>query len=101
MQLQFSREELKLVAQILEEQTAAREGRLKVACSELLGRVIEHDMHFASDELEDLQDILIAYEKELQLRVEQGSAVTKPVLLQKHQLLENILDKVTEACAMV
>lgn len=101
MQLQFTHEELKLVAEILEVQASLGEGRLKAASSALLGRVIEHDLRLAFDELEDLQDILEAYKKAMQQQVAQATPATKPTLAQKEQLLEKVIDKVTEACAMV
>ena len=101
MQLQFTHEELKLVAQVLEEQSGAGEGRLRMAASALLGRIIEHDLRLAFDELEDLQDILNAYARSLPQRIAQASPPIKQALAKNQQLLEHVMDRVTEASAMV
>src|SRR4051812_32872551 len=74
MQLQFTREELIVVAEILESQIALPTGGAKNVCQSLLNRVIDHDLRLASDELEDLQEILNAYGKQLQQQLDQALA---------------------------
>lgn len=90
MQLQFTREELGLVAQVLEQQAASGTDCLKDAGYRLLDHVIAHDLCFACDELEDLREILELYH---------GAAHQLPP--DRELLLQRIQDKVTEACAMV
>lgn len=101
MQLQFTREELKLLAEILEETAATSTAALKAKSSALLTRVIEHDLRLAFDELEDLEDILLAHKKVLSQKLAQAGLANKPTLAQRAALSERIKDKVTEACAMV
>jgi len=100
MQLQFTRDELGLLAGILEQQ-ASGGGKWKAASYALLDRVIAHDLCLAFDELEDLQDILSAFESSFRQQLATATPETRPRLAQKEQLLEKVIDKVTEACAMV
>jgi len=101
VQLQFTREELKLVAEILEQQAALRTDRLKAASYALLDRVISHDLGLAFDELEDLEEILQSYGKLLQQQLVEAAPETKVLLGERERMLERVKDKVTEACAMV
>ena len=89
MQLLFTREELKMVSEILEAE-AARDPQSKPKAYALLDRIIAHDLGFAFDELEDLQDLVSAY-----------AHAHHEQLAVPAQLLEKITDKITEACAMV
>lgn len=100
MQLHFTREELKLLAEILAQQ-ASMHTNLSATSSDLLDRVIEHDFRLAFDELENLQDILLAYERLLQDKLDSAPAGEKSALNQTMRLFEQVKDKVTEACAMV
>jgi hypothetical protein len=101
MQLLFSREELRVLAQVLEELALSREGTQKRTSYELLDRVIAHDLRLASDELENLQDLLAVYQSDLRQRIAAADAITKLLLQDKAKMLESVMDKVTEACAMV
>jgi hypothetical protein len=51
--------------------------------------------------LEDLQDNLAEYQFEFRKLLAAASPGEKIVLAQGERLLEHVLDKVTEACAMV
>jgi len=101
MQLRFNHEELKLLAEILEELASSREGNMKKASYDLLDRVIAHDLRFGSDELENLQDLLSAYKNDLRQRTSVAPETMKQALKDRAKLLESVMDKVTEACAMV
>lgn len=101
MQLQFTRDELALLAEILERQAATRTDRLKGASYALLDHVIRHDLGLAFDELEDLQDLLMSCKTELLQQVASASPQLKTQLELREKLLQKITDKVTEACAMV
>lgn len=101
MQLHFTRDELQLVAEILEQQSSSANEALKRASYSLLDRIIAHDLRFAFDELEDLQDILAGYRTSLHDQIAAAAAEAKLGLVHKDQLLEAAMDKVTEACAMV
>src|SRR5690348_14190593 len=56
MQLQLSREEQALLADVLQDISVSA-GR-KIARDRILGHLCEHDLSFAYDELEDLSDFL-------------------------------------------
>jgi len=101
MQLLFTREELKLLTEILEEQASAGENSAKPLAYDLLDHVIGHDLRFAFDELEDLQDLLNAYEHAFRQKLSAAAPEARLALMAKEKLLEKIMDKVTEACAMV
>jgi predicted transcriptional regulator len=101
VQLQFTREELKLLAEVLEHESAVCTDRLKKASYELLDRVIAHDLGLAFDELEDLQEILQRYERALLQLLQQATPEALLLLVEKECRLQKIKDKVTEACAMV
>jgi hypothetical protein len=99
MQLQFTPDELKVLAEILEIQNSVGNDRGAVKRYNLLDRVIVHDMRFTFDELEDLLDILADYERGLrQQSVQTTEKVAETELL---RLLQHLMEKVTEACAMV
>jgi hypothetical protein len=102
MQLQFTGEELKLVAQVLEHPSSARDDRQAVKRYNLLEHVIAHDMRFAFDELEDLLDILIDYESGLRQQLAQIRETKAPNAESKSlKSIQRLIEKVTEACAMV
>jgi hypothetical protein len=102
MQLQFTRDELKLVAEVLEVPNSVRDDSRAVKRYNLLDHVIAHDMRFAFDELEDLLDILTDYENGLRQHLAQATE-TKAAEAESEslKLLQHLMEKVTEACAMV
>ncbi len=82
MQLHFTIDQLKLLVEVLQDNGDPHaEG--------LLDMVLARDMRFGSDELEDLGDMVSSY---LQSDPDHASA--------KRAALQQILDKITEACAM-
>lgn len=100
MQLQFTRDELRLVAEVLEVPSSVRDDRRAAKRYNLLDHVIAHDMRFAFDELEDLLDILSDYEHGLRQQSAQTTE-TKPAEPESLKLLQHLMEKVAEACAMV
>jgi len=93
MQLHFAPEELSLLADILLNQ------RDPIG---VLDRVMARDLRLDSDELDQLRDALIANQK----RTRADLADTKNPqrtkgLLARQILLESMVEKVSEACAML
>jgi hypothetical protein len=102
LQLQFTRDELKLLAEVLEVPNSVRDDRRAVERYNLLDHVIANDMRLASDELEDLLDILTDYEQDRRQQLAQTTETRAAEAESKNlKLLRHILEKVTEACAMV
>jgi hypothetical protein len=102
MQLHFTPEELKELALVLERQAAEKQGTAKAKAYALLEHVIAHDFRLAFDELEDLQDLLAEYEYAFRKRLADAAAPeVQSGLKLEGKLLEKVIDKVTEACAMV
>jgi hypothetical protein len=102
MQLLLTKPELQLLADLLEQKRYAlthspqpatdRELRLAHGYEELLGRVIDHDIHFGADELCTLSDLLNECDLEFKRSGVSG---------EKRDQLESMLDKFVEASAMV
>ncbi len=96
MQLQFTREEQALLVEVLQESALGNVRR--EAKDNLLNRLIEHDLAFRYDELEDLSDFLAEVSRHLHddyVRTEDAVAHRRQAAVQR------ILDKVIEAEAMV
>ena len=96
MQLTLTREEQALLIDVLQDSplTAVR----KSACDNLLNRLLEHDLAFRYDELEDLSDFLA----EISRRLHDQYQRTKDITMQhRQQAVQRVLDKVIEAEAMV
>ena len=96
MQLQLSREEQALLADVLQDVTVSA-GR-KTARDHLLAHLCEHDIGFAFDELEDLSDFLAEISRRLHDQFLRDNDVTT---LKRQAAIQRILDKVIEAEAMV
>jgi hypothetical protein len=100
MQLQFTRDELAMVVQVLQESRLPEPAAgLRGA---LLDRFIERRLQFSSEELEALGDILAQEHRQVHdqlARVKDAS--WKLALEVKEGLLQHMLDKVIEATAMV
>lgn len=102
MQLLLTKPELQLLADLLEQKRYAlthsplpasdRELRLARDYEELLGRVIDHDIHFGADELCTLSDLLNECDLEFKRSGISG---------ERRAQLESMLDKFVEASAMV
>lgn len=96
MQLQFTREEQALLIEVLQESTLG--GVRKEAKDNLLNRLLEHDLAFRYDELEDLSDFLAEVSRHLH---DQFMRSEDQVTRRRQAAVQRILDKVIEAEAMV
>ena len=117
MQLHLEIDELNLLANILMERistlsTQASAGSRKKSGAQsqpdtrqyngLLDKVLARDLRFDSDELEQLADFLAAQKRELTSEFARQYHVTlRDELLRRLSLLERVLEKIDEACAMV
>jgi hypothetical protein len=96
MQLTLTREEQTLLIDVLQDSplTTVR----KNARDNLLNRLMDHDLAFRYDELEDLSDFLA----EISRRLHDHYQRTEDEIMQhRQQAVQRILDKVIEAEAMV
>ena len=96
MQLQFTREERALLVEVLQESTLANVR--KSAKENLLTRLIEQDLAFRYDELEDLSDFLAEVSRSLH---DDFMRTEEQITLRRQEAVQRILDKVIEAEAMV
>ncbi|HZU42880.1 MAG TPA: hypothetical protein VE994_09425 [Terriglobales bacterium] len=95
MQLHFTVPQLQLLAEILSEQKGA-------IAEDLLDRVLAKDLRFDFDELDQLSVLLNSGRRELLTDLaEAKSAATVAALERKQQLLDQIIERVSEAFAMV
>ncbi len=93
MQLHFLPEELNLLADILLNQGEP---------AALLDRVMARDLRFDFDELEQLQEILISNQRSLRDQLSRCvDTKTEKKLQARQSLLESMIEKVSEACAML
>ena len=96
MQLQFTRAEQALLVEVLQESALANVR--KQAKENLLNRLIDHDLAFRYDELEDLSDFLADVSRSLH---DQFMRTEDTVTQRRQEEVQRILDKVIEAEAMV
>lgn len=96
MQLQFTREEQVLLIEVLQESSLANVR--KEAKNNLLNRLLEHDLAFRYDELEDLSDFLAEVSRHLH---DQYMRREDPETKRRQGAVQRVLDKVIEAEAMV
>ena len=96
MQLQFTREEQALLVEVLQESSAA--GVRNAAKENLLNRLLDRDLAFRFDELEDLSDFLADVSRHLH---DEFMRTEDPLALRRQGSVQRILDKVIEAEAMV
>jgi len=96
MQLQFTREEQALLVEVLQESSLAN--LRKEARDSLLNRLLEHDLAFRYDELEDLSDFLAEMSRHLH---DHYTRTDDPASRRRQAAVQRILDKVIEAEAMV
>jgi predicted RNA-binding Zn ribbon-like protein len=96
MQLQFTREEQALLVEVLQESALANVR--KQAKENLLNRLLEHDLAFRYDELEDLSDFLAEVSRHLH---DHFMRTEDPIMQRRQTAVQRILDKVIEAEAMV
>jgi hypothetical protein len=114
MQLFFTMDELKLLVDVVE--NCDRDLRSRIAehpeqstslaqkrdcCARLLDRIVARDFGFGYDELQDMVEMLSTCRASFQTQVAQcESAQARTELETRQHILEHMLDKVTEACAM-
>ena len=117
MQLQFTFDQLRLLFHILEQD--CRELRDKIsqtndvdlkrllnseeaAEEDLLDKIITRQLQFGSDELDELAEVLRNHDRELRKELQETSEEAKKQELKNRCVaLEQLLDKVVEACAML
>jgi len=94
MQFHLQTEELNILLEAVQEEAGPAKA--------LLDRLIERDMRFAFDELEDLSEVLEFHSRRLREKLAAGAAgIPKSQLQHKLVVLEHALDRVRECLAMV
>lgn len=94
MQFHLEADELKLLASVLLEQDLRQ-------YSEILDKVMVHDLRFDAGELEDTAALLENKKRSLKDEISsQTDAARKTELERKLTLLERVLERVNEACVM-
>lgn len=94
MQFHLQSDELQLLADILLEQNSPDH-------EQILNKVLARDLRFDAGELEDTADLLIAKEIALKNEIaQQANTVVKEKLQPQLALLDRVLERVNEACAM-
>ena len=96
MQFQLSREEQNLLVEVLQESSLS--ATRKSARDNLLNRLLEHDLAFRFDELEDLSDFLADVSRHLH---DEYTRTEETATKDRQEAVQRILDKVIEAEAMV
>lgn len=96
MQLQMTKEETKLLVDVLQEGPLAV--LRKPTCTALLNRVLDHDLRFDCEQLEDLSDVLAETSRRLHDQLMRGEDAA---IRRKQEAVQRMLDKVIEAEAMV
>ena len=94
MQFHLEPDERKLLADILLEQEVGK-------YSELLNKVLDRDLRFDVDELEQAAALLAHKKRSLNEEIaRQPNGPMKPELQRQLALLERVLERVNEACVM-
>ncbi|HEX8925884.1 MAG TPA: hypothetical protein VF786_08840 [Terriglobales bacterium] len=103
MQLTFTPEEFHALVRImLAYESEARAEKDRRVVLPLADKIIAHDLHLGSDELEDLEVLLRSHAAHLRSVMQSTTAPgVREQLQHERDLVEHIIDKVTEACAMV
>jgi len=87
-------DELKLLADVLLEQNGRQYG-------EILSKVLDRDLRFDCGELQETADLLAEKKRSLKDEIAgQPNPELKMELRRQLELLERVLDRVTEACFM-
>ena len=87
MQMQFTREEQALLVEVLQESSLSHSR--KQAKDNLLNRLLDHDLAFRYDELEDLSDFLADISRHLH---DQFSRTEDQATLRRQESVQRILD---------
>ncbi len=94
MQFHLEAAELKLLANVLLAQDSQQ-------CSELLSKVMAHDLRFDAVELEETAELLAARKRSLKEEIAaQQDPAWKAGLERELTMLEHVLERVNEACVM-
>ncbi len=93
MEFRLNAEELNILLEAVQEEPGP--------AKELLDRLIDRDLHFAFDELENLADALEFHSLRLRAKLAASGVASKTQLEHKLQVLEHALDRVKECLAMV
>lgn len=94
MQFHLEAAELKLLADVLLAQDSPQ-------CSELLNKVMAHDLRFDAGELEQAAELLAARKRSLKEEISgQQDGARKSELEREFALLGRVLERVNEACVM-
>lgn len=117
MQLQFTFDQLRLLFRILEQDCRQLRDKIsqtndvdlkrllhgeEAAEEELLDKVIARQLQFSSDELDELAEVLRNHDRQLRKEISETSdEARKQELTNRCVALEQFLDKVVEACAML
>ena len=102
MQVVFSIEEFRLLVHVLREYSESDSQpytSLQKSATDLLQKILARDFGFSIDELEDLELILQGKEKTVRESLKSENAPS-PEVRHEEEVLEHVLDRVTEACAM-
>jgi hypothetical protein len=103
MQCHLEDDELNLLADVLLEQigTTSSSPYERGICNALLDKVLARDLRFDSDEFDEAARLLAA--KRTLLRDQIASAPNAPIkakLMRQLSVMERVLEKIDEACAM-
>jgi len=117
MQFHLETDELNLLANVLLERVSATSTRASSAShrksdsdaeqdprhyNDLLDKVLARDLRFDFDELQQVANLLAGKKRSLRDEIaRQPNAVLKTELQREQALLERVLERVAEACAMV
>lgn len=102
MQVVFSIEEFRLLVHALREcsESDSQPTPLQKSATDLLEKILARDFGFSLDELDDLETILQGKEKEVRKALEDPACTSLPEVRHEEEVLEHVIDRVTEACAM-
>ncbi len=93
MEFRLNGEELNILLEAVQEEPGP--------AKELLDRLIDRDLHFAFDELEDLAEALEFHSRRLRGKLAESTGANKAQFEHKLKVLEHALDRVKECIAMV
>jgi hypothetical protein len=103
MQVVFSIEEFRLLVHVLRECSESDSQpytSLQKSATDLLEKILARDFGFSIDELEDLELILQGKEKKVREALQDPACTKLPEVRHEEEVLEHVIDRVTEACAM-
>jgi hypothetical protein len=96
VQLRLTKDEIKLLVDVLQDGPAAAARR--TTCTALLNRVLDRDLDFDCEELDELSDFLAETSRRLHDQLIRGEDAA---IRRRQEAVQRVLDKVIEAEAMV